>query len=98
MAGEAKVKVLRVPNVQIEAVRNGYRLVVGKTTQTGFQIGSAILTYSASGCVWSTAEGKPAGKGAIRYEQASGEYVFPDFATLTVWMRKHIKHGAGVES
>ncbi len=87
MSVKAKLKIQRVPSVQIEAVRNGYRLMVGQATQPGVKTGDTILTYNSGSYIWGRVPETP-----------YGEYVFPDFATLTAWMRKHIKHGAGVES
>ena len=87
----AKVKptFVRVPKVQIEAVRNGYRLKVegGNNSEGHWYSGISISPsgHRASFC-------------SVPFQTItpSGEYVFPDFAALSAWLRKNIRHGGGV--
>ena len=81
-----KEGVIRVAAVSIRAVRNGYVLKVKPPTEP--VVGYAYtLTFT---------DGKKPKESKVSVAPY-GQYTFPDFATLTAWLRKNIKHGGGVE-
>lgn len=99
MAGE-KVKYAPVDAVTIEVTRNGYRLKVGKPPAANVTIeghsGKFLVTDGCS-VSWSSfcEEAKPAKKvkakpSPPRTIYSSGEYVFPDFASLSAWLKARV--------
>jgi hypothetical protein len=83
---KVKVVVERISGVRIETTRNGYKVTTGGTAQCAW--GTLIFYDSGSG----------KNQAGARYDQPSGEYVFADFASLSAWLKKYLKHGGGVEA
>ena len=105
--GTEKVVYAPMGAYSVEAVQNGYKLIAGKSpaadvSANGVLVsnGSTIWYSSSDGCDWSRADkAKPAKKAkpAPRVIYTSGEYVFPDFASLTAFLKQRLKHGRGVK-
>lgn len=87
----------RVSGIRIDAVRNGFRVKVGDDDSSGrfITIGGTTLSWVSSGGVEVSGSSKSP---KVEYlPAASGEYVFPDFASLSAWLKANLKHGGGVE-
>lgn len=82
----AKLKVIKHPTegIRINAVKNGYRVQIG--TENSFS--SQMMEF------WNSS----VGEAGVRHEYLSGEYVFPDFPSLTRWLRDNLKHGKPVKA
>lgn len=83
-----KATALRACEVSIRAVRNGY-LVKVKDAERAFPYSFTLTCADGSQQVKRPAKTAPA---------PQGQYIFPDFASLTAWLRKNITHGNGVEA
>lgn len=93
-----KVNYAPVSSVQIEVTRNGYKLKVNPqaatSTVTIAKQDAGYFIVSGDG-TWACDNSKPtkaakAAKPAPRTVYSSGEYVFPDFASLSAWLKARV--------